>query len=527
MKKIICILLTALFLVALVNAQRSVPGVCCEKTKTGAWCINDIEENCNSNYQTASTSCESTSYCASGTCYDSVNGFCMENTPKRVCDENKGTWDSRDSSEIPQCQLGCCIIVDQAAFVPLVRCKRLSTLFGVSIDYRTNINSEIECIATANSQDEGACVFEHEFERNCRFTTRQDCGAEQKVLVAGEEVDVSATTFYKGLLCSSEELNTICARQASTGCYKGQVYWLDSCGNRENIYSSDREKSWNNGQVAEPDDICSPEDGDNPNCGNCDYLLGTRCGEAGGLFGRPNFGDYICKKTTCKDEDTEYKNGEAWCVYDIPDNKWETGVDPVGSRQFKKICIDGEIHVEPCADLRNEICIEDEIELDDGEYRVAACRANRWQDCVGQTKQSDCENSDKRDCRWVAAITGMAASGGCVPKTPPGFDFWSENTDGTDICSQANLACTIVYEKTILGGKDCVKNCECKEENWLNQINSICTSLGDCGGYINYLGKYSGDGFEWLKDGKEIGVSKEFEDILRASVGVGVVRGMR
>ena len=56
----------------------------------------------------------------------------MENTPQRVCDENNGAWDVKPIAELPQCRLGCCIIVDQAAFVPLVRCKKLSSLFGMA-----------------------------------------------------------------------------------------------------------------------------------------------------------------------------------------------------------------------------------------------------------------------------------------------------------------------------------------------------------------------------------------------------------
>ncbi len=524
MKKIICLLIFVLLVFAVGSAQRSGASVCCEKTKSGAWCINDVKENCDENYLTASTSCEQTSYCRSGTCYDSVEGFCMENTPKRVCDENGGTWDERDASEIPQCQLGCCIIVDQAAFVPLVRCKRLSSLFGVSVDYRTDIDSEISCIATANSLDEGACVFEQDFERNCIFTTRKDCGAKETVLVAGKEVKVSDRSFHKGLLCSAEELNTICARQATTGCYKGKVYWFDSCGNRENIYSSDKDKSWGNGRVLKPEEVCPPEDGSNPNCGNCDYLLGTRCGKAERFLGigGPSFGDYYCKKTTCKEGGKEYKNGESWCVYDIPHDKWETSADPVGSRQFKKVCVDGEIQIEPCADFRNEICIEDKIELDDGIYRVAACRVNRWQNCFLQKNKDDCENSDKRDCRWVEAIKPLA-SGVCVPKTPPGFDFWNEEGDAKDVCSQASVTCTVIWERDVFGDKKCKDNCECREESWLKKMNSICTSLGDCGGYINYQGRYSGDGFEWKTDGKDKAISPEFEE----SIGLGIVRRLR
>ncbi len=523
MKKILGVVLVLVLIIVI--GQGSEPSVCCEKTGAGAWCINANETNCNSNFKIASTSCESTSYCRAGTCYSSKSGFCMENTAKRVCDESNGTWDARLAEEIPQCQLGCCIIVDQAAFVPLVRCKRLASLFGVPIDYRQNINSELECIATANAQDVGACVFEHEFERNCLFTTRADCGAKQEVKVLGAEIGISSEKkFYENYLCSAEELNTICARQATKGCYSGKVYWFDSCGNRGNVYSSDEKKSWNNGRVLNPDEVCEPNEDGNANCGNCDYLLGTRCRKD------------RCERVECKDDEgNERKNGESWCV-DAEGSGG--GGEAVGSRYYKEACIDGVVRVEPCADFRNDICIEDKIKLQNGgEYNVAACRVNRWHDCNIVLNKKDCENTDKRDCLWKEAIAGMIESpnanenGVCVPNFAPGFDYWAENTEATEICGQRTLSCIITYEEGLIGGSDCIDNCECDEQSWLKKANSICTSMGDCGGYVNYLGKYTEDGFEWKKDGVDLGGIDEqgVKDIQMTGkvIGVDVVNNIR
>ena len=193
------------------------PSVCCEKTASGAFCINTDKAKCDKStdpktgrvYQDSPTSCESTSFCRLGTCYDSNEGICMDNTPQRVCQANGGTWDARASSEIPQCKLGCCIIADQAAYVPLVRCKKLSTLFGVPNNYKTDITSEIDCIAAAQGQDTGACVFEKDFERTCEFTTRVDCAAVETVesLNSTNASPVGITTtsekkFYKDFLLS-------------------------------------------------------------------------------------------------------------------------------------------------------------------------------------------------------------------------------------------------------------------------------------------------------------------------------------
>ena len=566
MKKIIIFLVLFAFFISFVSAAGtlSVPSVCCEKTKQGASCINTAQENCNPSFLISQTSCESTSYCKQGTCYDSKEGVCMENTPRTICDNNKGTWDEREANQIPQCQLGCCIIADQAAFVPLVRCKRLSSFFGVTINYKKDIVNEVECIAQAQSQVMGACVYEKEFERTCKFTTRGDCKATNVVEVenATKPLDVSSDKkFYENYLCSAEELGTQCAKQIATNCYQQKVYWMDSCGNRENIYSGGNEaqkaKSWNNGKVLDADSICKSNDGSNKECGNCDYLLGTRCQKWSGVLGvgKPAGSDYFCKKTVCVDRNgKERKNGEAWCVFDSPSG--ETN-DPAGARYNREICIDGQVQVEPCADFRNEVCYQDSIEIEDGEYSTAACRVNRWQECLLQIKQKDCENQDRRDCVWMATVTGLNIGTGekssqpfsqpsqnqqvfsgpvqsqatgnviatgqsifggsdeeevkttsnrpggvCVPNFPPGLKFW-EQGDAQGICNQATATCTVSFEKKLIGSESCVDNCECLEAGWATQVNNVCKSLGDCGGYINFQGTYTEDGYEWKVDGKE------------------------
>ena len=534
---------------------------CCEKITNGPWCLNADESSCDSSYKVAPTSCETTSYCRLGTCYESGEGICMENTPQRVCNDFGGTWDARDINEVPQCQLGCCIIADQAAFVPLVRCKRLSTLFGVSNDYRSNINDEVSCIATAQAQDVGACVYEKDFERVCEFTTRGECNAPESVAVTGNGSQVTGAilsdkrTFYEDYLCSAEELNTACAKQTSTTCYKGDVYWVDSCGNRENVYSGDKAKSWNAGKVLDEDGVCDANDGSAVNCGNCDYLLGSRCAEWDGYIGGPSFGDNYCRRTECKDRNGDARiNGESWCVYD---GGVGNGRDSVGSRYFREVCIDGEVHVEPCADYRNEVCLQDSIETSAGEFQTAACRVNRWQDCVIQTEEDDCLNVDRRDCIWVPTVTGMNIGGGvqsgvytnptattkafsnptsgdgftgnvvapvtghfafggeedeeieetttnrpdgvCVPSFPPGLEFWGGSAKKN--CGIANAKCIVVYEEGLFGGEKIIEGEECLDESWALGANRVCAALGDCGGYVNYQGRYTDDGYDWVEDG--------------------------
>jgi len=439
-------------------------------------------------------------------------------------------------------------------------------LFGVENDYRTDITNEVQCIATAQSQDMGACVYESDFDRICDYTTRGECDAGGDVDVVDTNVSISGQKkFYKDYLCSAEELSTSCAKQAGTTCYQGDVFWTDSCGNRENTYSDDKAKSWNSGQVIDADSICDPNDGSDVDCGNCDYMLGSRCAEYDGFLGGPSDGDYYCQKTECEDRNGDERvNGESWCIYD---EKVGGGGDPAGSRYYREVCIDGEVIVEPCADFRNEVCLQGSIEIDggDGDFQTAACRVNRWQDCVLQIDGGDCTNIDQRDCVWKPSVTGMMiggdGSGGssgssgstfsnptsgdgfdtgsgltgnavapitgqaflgiggddddeedvddtqtnrpngvCIPNFPPGLEFWTDN-NAQQMCGQANAHCVIVYEEGLIGGKDCVENCECEKDAWALGANRVCAGLGDCGGYVNYQGVYTNDGYEWIYDG--------------------------
>jgi hypothetical protein len=67
-----------------------------------------------------------------------------------------------------------------------------------------------------------------------------------------------------------------------------------------------------------------------------------------------------------------------------------------------------------CADFRNQICIHSAVEAG-GDFSVAACRVNRWQDCTSQIRRRDCENIDARDCIWVDKVEGMNFTTGGKP----------------------------------------------------------------------------------------------------------------
>jgi hypothetical protein len=499
------VLLFVIILIGFVSAQGNEPSVCCERTTSGAFCQNVPESQCDSNSRSLPTSCDATSFCRPGTCYDSTEGTCLDNTPQLVCNANEGVWSEEPG---PQCDLGCCVLGDQASFVSLVRCKRLSGFLGLETNYDSSIDNELECIAKVQNQEKGACVFEFEFEKTCKFTTREDCQS------STEQVNgtLAQSNFFLGKLCSAEELGTICGPTTRTACSAGkdEVYFLDSCGNTGNIYDASKvndKEYWTN--LKNKNEVCGAGAGNilNPNCGNCDYLQGSYCRSENVAGRNPVYGDYICADLNCKDTENgnDYKHGESWCVYDdfggFGDSK-----NSVGSRFYKHICINGEEVLEQCADFRAEECIQDEV----NGFSQSACRANRWQDCILQDNENDCINTDRRDCIWrldlklqlnLTKKQQKKQEGTCYPSNTPGFNFWDDE-ETKNICAQGNAQCVVKYEKGVGGGWSCVSGCECLKDEWAQEKGEICGFLGDCGGSVNWLGKEGNNkGYKVITEG--------------------------
>jgi len=494
-----------LFGILFINLISAEVSYCCEKTTYGAWCQNDAENKCDNAFQKTPTSCESASFCREGCCYNSQEGNCMQNTPERVCKESSGVWNPVANCDVPQCELGCCLIGDQAAFVTQTRCKRLSSIYGLEINFRKNIGDEVSCIASATSKVKGACVFEKEFERTCLLTTQKEC--------ADLEAKENTTEFYENKLCSDEQLATNCGPSEKTTCVSGkdQVYFLDLCGNLANIYDSTKLNDKNYwADMKTSGESCGPtsNNANSRTCGNCDYYLGSTCKqyERGTDAYAPDKGDYLCRDLGCEYEGESYEHGETWCA--PSDNT-------PGSRHFRLLCYNGEVSVEPCADYRQQVCVESEL----NGFSVGGCVINRWEDCVTQSTQDDCNNTAQRDCTWldkatVKKVNPDAHNSICVPKDAPGFDFWQSETDAADMCQTATATCVMTYERGILNSQyvgmlnglgaitglptdwKCEENCECDDQSWLDAANGICTSMGDCGSSVNYLnfdGYYSAE----------------------------------
>jgi len=463
----------------------------CELSKTGQVCVEYLSaseclDKCAE--QCIPTSLSGVNNCKLGSCFDPVEGTCQLNSPKRACESNGGTWINDVNGNVAQCKKGCCIHGNNANFWTEQQCKRMSEISGIEKDFRADIRTEFECIVLSGAQEEGACLTGKDVagKNNCKFATKAIC-----LQARGE--------FYSGYLCSNAELNTNCVKQKTSSCVEGkdEIYWFDSCGNRENIYDANKERSWNNGKVLGKDESCSLASGNNylanqGTCGNCNFLLSSRCGNK---TATERLSDAIqkdvCRSLTCRDDNGNTRqNGETWCVYQgaigVDGNR---AVDTPGSRHFMKSCMEGEVRVESCGDYRTKVCVESETNLEGGgTFSSAACVPNLGDLCVIYNTEDDrikkCNENPFCFVKEVDIAHDFSFKL-CAPKYPVGHDL--ATGEGSSACALASQKCTAVKVKKTSGWK-WEANEDCTKPEFAQKMNNLCMSLGDCGAEVNYVG---------------------------------------
>ena len=439
--------------------------------------------------------------CKLGVCYDSSFGVCSFGSPKSYCENGGGEW----SENTPvQCNRGCCLInpdgnggANQARFTTSQECNYLGQTRGANIEWDGQIAGEIQCLSKIRTKKEGACVLdliEELNKNNCKFVTEVNC-----LSLGG--------TFYDGQLCTNPQLNTKCEITQNTKCFdsKDGVYFIDSCENRANIYNSlkiNNVEYWS--RVVPLSQSCNLGTGSNPlsnqqKCGNCNYISGSICGNPQlKIDDNPVYGKYVCKDLSCIDIDgTKKEHGESWCAFDgqigtdgEDGTNEERAVDVVGSRNYRKLCYNGEIRLEPCAEYRNGICVENKA--DKNGLSNAQCRVNTGSLCLkyNENEESLAKCEESPDCFLKHFKVDKMEFDVCAPKYPVGFELNdAPNTGAQTICALATQTCTYYEKKGINGKWSCKVNCECKEAGFAEKMNNICMSLGDCGAHVNLAGE--------------------------------------
>jgi hypothetical protein len=516
--KIIYSIILGIFLIGIISAAT----YCCERTTSGAWCQSvSVKTQCNAAFQTTAAYCEATSYCKTGTCINQKEGTCTSST-QSACTTNGGFWSQEKATDLAQCKLGCCLMADQAAFVTQTNCNRLSSLYGLKVNFQSAINDELTCLASANPEAKGACVYTKNYVKTCEATTKKDC--QDKAKISSYE----NTSFHEGYLCSAQELGTVCAKSKQTQCSGDDVYFVDTCGNLANIYDASKledENYWTKIQAP----TCGNKAGnkDSPSCGDCDYYSGSMC-KAKKTGDVVSSGNYMCKNLDCTTYRGLYsgsgsgyatasrypKHGETWCA---TETKNGAGIYSPGATSFRMICYNGEVTNEECDSTRQKVCAENITDVATG-FRTANCKVNEWSDCWSQTTETDCGDVNVRDCSWNSlngysfssgnGLIKSDSSGVCVPKYSPGFTRdGDEKANVVASCGLASSICVVKMEKHIggswrcdhgfFGNKGGDNNCSCVEDSagrydggktWASKISTVCSQMGDCGQKVNYIG---------------------------------------
>jgi hypothetical protein len=459
---------------------------CCFVNVDGQACGSASPENCADDSPFAEgVLCSETSFCEKGCCYDDASGVYDANVLEVACSAD---WVDDSNCNLPRANLGCCVLGSDAVFETEGQCEvdSLARALGEDgfVDWREGVG-EVECLMLGETQEEGACVLAN---GGCRFESEVEC--------VSKEGD-----FYVDTLCTSPSLNTSCVMTEQTKCVSGkdEVYFVDSCGNLGNVYDSARVDDLNYwDEVVEYEDLCGAGEGNggSDDCGNCNRFLGGACGAAGGSD--VGIGGFKCVEVGCEFEGESYENGESWCVYD---GAIGNGNDLPGSRHWKAVCSQGQTKIEPCADYRNQICIQSdgfEIDGEDVDFNNAACVANNWRECISLNENEDSlkECGNTLNCRIdKIEVTPDFTFDACLPKYPAGFDLNSERYQASaePLCGIATTNCTVVQKPKFFGGCSYVANEGCLEEEFGQEMNDFCRGLGDCGGSVNIAGEWSGN----------------------------------
>ena len=460
---------------------------CCAVAKTGEQCVTANEGNCVEGVSFAPKAvCLSTSFCKPGCCFDSKLGIYEKGVTQSSCSKE---WIPDQFCNVPAAKLGCCVLDRNVKFETEGACKvdTQSLALGKNsvVDWRGNLN-EAQCIQVSLAEVEGACVLGG---GDCKFVKNEQC----KNL---------GGSFNEGILCTSEFLDTGCKPTEKTTCVPGKdgVYFLDSCGNVANIYDSTKAKEqdyWNN--VKAPEESCNADNKDgnanSASCGNCDRFLGGICASSVEKRFDVEMGDNYCRPTSCEFEGNHYENGESWCDYDgyVGDGK-----DVVGSVHWRYNCNQGVVSSTSCGDYRNAICVQGNLKDFEGketDITNSACIPNNAITCLNLNNKKDGieECADTLNCKVEHVdVSDKFDLNVCVPKYPKGFDLKDERFAKTSeaICNAATVNCTVVYEPGFFGGCKLKANEECLGETFAQKMNNFCTSLGDCGAKVNYVGNF-------------------------------------
>jgi len=172
---------------------------CCERTREDGWCEQVLESECDENYRFTFVSCEDTTYCHLGCCYDNQEGICSENTPKAICENSGYSWSypiyGTTECGIPECVLGCCLFGDRAEIVTQVRCENLALEYGVEPNWDSEVD-EADCVLEESCGDvsHGECKGYKYCSNGVLINNCNECGCPSGAICKGGRCEYEPVT---------------------------------------------------------------------------------------------------------------------------------------------------------------------------------------------------------------------------------------------------------------------------------------------------------------------------------------------
>lgn len=517
------LVISLMFIISLSSKEvKAEEKVCCSETTDGNYCQYTNSNNCKEGTQNFPGTCENFANCKPGCCDltntqgDYQSRTCYSGVSQGICQKQNGNWLSDTNCNNQQCVKGCCVIGSQTSYTTAAGCSQLTSNYpSLTMDFRKDVISELDCTAIAINMKQGCCVKNNEDgTKNCKSGVGTEC--------------IDSGEFYADIFCSDlpQEKCGQCKKHDYFSCVEGteDVYWFDSCGNREEIVKENDVNDFNRLGI----------DAFN---GNCDYAKGTICGSI-----VKNEKEQIgCMDVNCKEgiyddiynnDDGNGKkriNGESWCQYE---GQFAPSITLPGSRSFKHYCFNGKEIAEECKDFREEVCFDSTVQINENQYASAACVSLKTKEC-GTCKTKNCCESQNKNCLWikqepqgiqklvedaqkklkgkgsVTSYNNNQEIGTCIPLVPQGQKFWNniqegettqssecdfaDRTEGTD--PKAPIAYWKKHAGTIFTDWDvdweCMGNCQVYGEDYIKGSNTQCGSYGDCGAKYNLAGKWS------------------------------------
>ncbi len=446
--------------------------VCCEETVAGDTCVYTSEENCAEDSIQASTTCELTAFCKAGCCISDL-GQCSKGVAQATCDSIEGyTWSEGSDCAVESCQKNCCVIAEsQCAYTTEAHCEILiEDLEDITLDWR-EVDSEATCTDICKASIKGCCVTSD----SCVYGTRSEC--------EDPSIDITeGTGFYQETYCS--DIGSCgCSAGESYACIDEDVYSFDACGNEEGIeedcdYTAGEWCGTDaNGEAGCVSTDCDDTSGDGYATFNGVYYVNT---EEPGSVGEAN-----PRNTHDTAIGGERQNGESWCLYESPAGGFK---DFPGSQHYRAYCYFGEEIIEPCADFREQVCIQ-----------------IPYTDYVGVNEQG-LWSLEENSYSYSGEYTGPTGSA-CIDNT----DNAIFNPNTTTVSVGALWDDDSLIEKCALGNVDCQQayakdswtdasfqvgqGVMCSSPQWTKALHEYCRSQGDCGNAMNLVEDFTDKGF--------------------------------